>query len=255
MDFVVVGFGLGALGVLLGLLLRDVGPWWRRARPEQALEASELIRRVAWGRGCRAAGRTLALAGGALCLMPVVALIAGLSDRLGAILVLAVLALATGGVVAWSATYAHRYHPRPLRRHPVGRATPSGDELAPAALDPPIATPPVPPSDALPIREADDAAPATAEQVHPTVPEATPPHEAAAPAASEDPAAAGDADGPPETPATDSLPPLAAEEEPGLPVSEATSETPGRPGASGGDEPGRDSAAAADLLAPAGRSS
>jgi hypothetical protein len=134
-DFVVVGFGLGALAVLLGLLLRDIGPRRLRVRPGLVLAASEVVRRVAWGRGCRAAGRTLALAGAALWLVPVVALVAGLSDRIGAILVLAVLVLATGGVGAWAVAYAHRYHPRPVRRRPAGRATPPRGTVAPSAFD------------------------------------------------------------------------------------------------------------------------
>ena len=114
-DFVVVGFGVGALGVLLGLLARDAGSWhWPRPAAGDASTAS-IARRIAAGRASRAGGRVLALGGAVTCLATLLALLLRLSDRAGALLVLAALVLATAGAIVWAAVYSHRYHPRPLK--------------------------------------------------------------------------------------------------------------------------------------------
>lgn len=133
MDFVVVGFGFGALGVVLGFSLRDLGPWLRRIPRERELSGDESARRVAWGRACRAAGAAIAIAGGAVWLVAVVALLAGTSDRDGLLLVMGALALAVLGLVIWGASYVRRYHPRSPRPRPTPRAAraasaSSGDE-------------------------------------------------------------------------------------------------------------------------------
>ena len=126
-DFVVVGFGLGALGVLLGLTLRDAASWRWRIRSDRQLAAPELVRRVAIGRACRAGGRVLAVAGGSACLATLLGLLLRLSDRAGAALVLVLLLLVTAGAIAWSAVYAHRYHPRPARVRLTARAAHAGE--------------------------------------------------------------------------------------------------------------------------------
>ena len=111
MDFVVVGFGLGALAVLLGLGVRDLGPWMRRVRQGRVLTWPEIAQRVAWGRRCRAGGLVVALAGGAIWLATLVALAAGAGDRTGLAMVLATVSLAAGGVFAWAIAYARANHP------------------------------------------------------------------------------------------------------------------------------------------------
>lgn len=136
-DFVVVGFGLGALGILLGIALRDGGSWWWRPRPDRSVPGGEVTRRVGWGRACRAGGRLLALGGGAICAATLLALALGLADRTGAALVLAVVLVAFGAVLAWSALYTQRFHPRPPRTRIAARtatatAVPSaGDAMPP----------------------------------------------------------------------------------------------------------------------------
>jgi len=110
-DFVVVGFGLGALAVLLGLALRDRGPWFWRVSPWRELASPLLVQRVAWGRGCRAGGLVLALAGGAVLLVTVVALLAGADDRPGLLLVAGTITLAAAGVLAWLLAYLRFAHP------------------------------------------------------------------------------------------------------------------------------------------------
>lgn len=116
MDFVVVGFGIGAVLVLLGLAARDIGPRLRHIDRLRAVPSDLLGRRVAWGRVCRTGGRLLALAGTSLCLLTVGAVVGRLSDRRGSMLVLGGLVVVTIAMVAWSMVYAGRYHPRPVRR-------------------------------------------------------------------------------------------------------------------------------------------
>lgn len=131
MDFVVVGLGLGALGVLVGLALRDLAPRPWRVRAATHRPPAEVARRVAQARALRVGGRVLALAGGALWLATLAALAAGLDDRAGALVVLIVATLLLVAISAWVAAYAHRYHPRPARR-PARTTTP-------AAGPPPLA--------------------------------------------------------------------------------------------------------------------
>ncbi len=144
MDFVVVGLGLGALGVLLGLTLRDAAAWRWRVRADRTLAAGEVAARVAAARACRAGGRLLALGGAGVCLTTLLAILFRVSDRAGAALVLALLIVVTAGAIAWSAVYAHRYHPRPVRvrgasRPRRGVAEPTaepvgGEQAVPPAL-------------------------------------------------------------------------------------------------------------------------
>jgi len=160
-DFVVVGFGLGALAVLLGFALRDVGARWSRVRDGTVLPAGALARRVARGRACRAGGRALAVGGGAACGATLVALLAGVGDRTGATLVLAVLLLAFAALLVWSFAYAHRYHPRPRRRRVPVSATAQGTAATGRATEPVAmapsdlpATAPVPAVEPLPVSPA-----------------------------------------------------------------------------------------------------
>ena len=134
-----MGFGLGALGVLLGLTLCDVERWWWRLRPRRSPTAAELTRRIAWGRACRAGGRVLAIGGASVSLMTLLALLARLDDRSGAVLVMTTLAVATTATLAWAAVYAHRYHPRPVRsrgfREVLARAGTVEPQPEPTAIE------------------------------------------------------------------------------------------------------------------------
>jgi hypothetical protein len=132
-DFVVVGFGFAALGVLVGVLLGDAGPRRRRVAPTVPLPAAECERRIAWGRACRAGGRVVTLAGLTVAAVTVLALVVGLGDRAGAVLVMATLALAMVAILGWATVYADRHHPRSLRRG--GRpAVPAPVETGPLPL-------------------------------------------------------------------------------------------------------------------------
>lgn len=105
MDFVVVGLGLGAFAVLLGLAVRDLGPLFRRIPRDGALPWTEVAERVAWGRRCRAAGLVVAIAGAAVCLITGIALLARVSDSAGMWTVVVALVGALLAVVAWAVRY------------------------------------------------------------------------------------------------------------------------------------------------------
>lgn len=122
MDFVVVGLGIGAFAVLLGLAIRDLGPFIRRIPRDGALAWTDVAERVAWGRRCRAAGLVIALAGAGLCLVTGISLLARVSDSTGMWIVLAALGLALVAIAAWA-----------FRYQTIGR-TPS----AAASLDQPV---------------------------------------------------------------------------------------------------------------------
>lgn len=104
MDFVVVGLGLGALAVLLGLAARDLGPMVRRV-PRDGLAWAEVAARVRWGRACRAAGLVLALAGAGIALLTGVALLARVSDDTGMWVVLGGILVAALAIGAWALRY------------------------------------------------------------------------------------------------------------------------------------------------------
>ncbi len=132
MDFVVVGFGLGALGVLLGVILRG----WLAGRCERAAARANDPVVAAYERAnaaeCRGAGQAFLAAGGAVILATVGGLAGSLSDRTGALLVTTTATVAALGIIFWGYLYRSR-HPmpsRPRRQKPL--ATIAG---APAALD------------------------------------------------------------------------------------------------------------------------
>jgi hypothetical protein len=163
-DFVVVGLGSGALGLLLGLVLHDGGSWWSRVRGDRTLPPADVVRRLTRGRACRAGGRVLAIAGAGACLATVLALLLRLSDRRGAEVVVAFLLAGIGGALAWGVAYAHRYHSRPVRLRPRPRTlAPNMDGTGaaePVAIaDAPLLAAPEPPSTATVSTAADDVAP------------------------------------------------------------------------------------------------
>ena len=140
MDFVVVGLGVGALAILLGLTSREAGPRWWPLRRDQPLAPAEQARRLAIGRAGRAGGLVLCLAGGAIVVATIIALGLNFSDQAGAILVMATISVTVFAGVAWGALYVARYHPRPLPRTPGRRTAPESrpDEVSsplPGATD------------------------------------------------------------------------------------------------------------------------
>ena len=129
-DFALVGLGVGALAVLIGLGARVAAPVLWPIRHDRPLAPRALMDRVALIRFALAGGLVLALAGTAVLVMTMIAIVLGLSDRAGAIVVMATI---TAGVLAstgWGVLYTRRYHPRPLPPSPLRRAP--GASHAPA---------------------------------------------------------------------------------------------------------------------------
>jgi hypothetical protein len=148
-DFVVVGLGVGALAILLGLTIREVGSRWWSIQPDAPLSSPEQARRLAIGRAGRSGGTVLSLAGTFILIATIAAIALNLPDRTGAIVVMAVVTIAVLGTVVWGAVYARRSHPRSAHRTrrprpaaeplPVQRPSLAGTIDAAFAGDPPVA--------------------------------------------------------------------------------------------------------------------
>jgi hypothetical protein len=110
-DFVVAGFGLGAVAVLLGFAIMDLGPLLRRGRSADSTSYQ------AWIALCREIGNALVLGGVAVCLSTVAALALGLSDANGTRLVLGVGLVALLGAIAWSANAARKFRLAEINRY------------------------------------------------------------------------------------------------------------------------------------------
>ncbi|MGH2531819.1 MAG: hypothetical protein ACRDJW_05880 [Thermomicrobiales bacterium] len=118
MDFVVVGFGLGALIVLVGIAVRDLAPRLRRPdAPESDGDQAPgiySIQRVPverWAAACQKAGSTIMLGGGAIILAAVVGIGAGVDNGGGARMVLAVTLVVFGGIAARFGMLANELFP------------------------------------------------------------------------------------------------------------------------------------------------
>jgi hypothetical protein len=109
-DFVIVGFGLGAVMMLLGFALRDLGPWlFGTSATEPVLPEFEAIRTTIRKQTLASVGTGIATAGTGLSLVTFAALLARTEDELGTIVVGMSLALAAVGVGAWTYDTIRRY--------------------------------------------------------------------------------------------------------------------------------------------------
>lgn len=125
MDFVLVGMGLGALLIVA----RAVVSWMGQSMPELGMAPlpwSLLLRRRERARKVRVLLRMLAIAGTTLLLTVVMLLVAGVTDRVGMVVIVAEIAaliLASGYWVFLIASPAWRPHrPPPVPRRPPGRS-------------------------------------------------------------------------------------------------------------------------------------
>jgi hypothetical protein len=110
-DFVVVGFGLGALVLLIGLAVRDLAPRLSRQsaseNPVQPDASPADPRHFAlaknapavWGRACHSLGQVIMIGGGAIVVATVIGIVGQFTDESGARLVLAAALLALGAIV------------------------------------------------------------------------------------------------------------------------------------------------------------
>jgi hypothetical protein len=98
-DFVVVGFGLGALGILLGVVMLG----WLAPRSHRAAarisSPDDAARRRATAAEHHGTGQAFLYAGGAMLLATVAALVGSLDDRTGALLVTTTATVAAVGIL------------------------------------------------------------------------------------------------------------------------------------------------------------
>lgn len=105
MDFVLLGFGMGALLILAGRAVRTYGPRYRRRQLDHDAPFSIFSAGLAWRRACRGAGLIAALAGALLCVLTLFLLLAGFSDRSGMVVVLFILLALAIGAGIWAVLF------------------------------------------------------------------------------------------------------------------------------------------------------
>ena len=137
MDFVVVGFGLGALGVLLGVVMLG----WLAPRSQRAAARvsapDDAARHRAVAAEHRGTGQAFLYAGGAMLLATVAGLVGSLDDRTGAFLVTTTATVAAVGILL--AGYLQRArNPVPPRRRTRSAAVASASIVT---TPPPVDTP------------------------------------------------------------------------------------------------------------------
>jgi hypothetical protein len=145
-DFVVVGFGLGALSILLGVILGGLVA----GRCERAVARTADPAVAAYERAnaaeYRGAGLAFRTAGAAVVLATVGGLAGALDDRTGALLVTTTATVAALGILLWGYLYRSRNPMPPRPRRPMPLTTIGGDAavangVARAASERPAATP------------------------------------------------------------------------------------------------------------------
>ena len=131
MDFVVVGLGLGALGVLLGVVMLGWSAPRAQRAAARAASADDAARDLAVAAEQRGTGQAFLYAGAAMLLATTGGLAGALDDRTGALLVTTTATVSAIGILLGG--YLHRArHPVPRRRGPSPAAEPS----APVAEQP-----------------------------------------------------------------------------------------------------------------------
>jgi hypothetical protein len=161
-DFVVVGFGLGALGVLLGVVMLG----WLAPRSQQAaVRASspdDAARCRAIAAEHRGTGQSFLYAGGAMLLVTVAGLVGSLDDRTGAFLVTTTATVAAAGILLSGYLQRARNPVPPRRRARSAPAASAPIVMATAPVDTPwFLTDEPPPVQLSPSTESDVEAPST----------------------------------------------------------------------------------------------
>ena len=135
MDFVVVGFGLGALGVLLGVVMLG----WLAPRSQRAAARVSSPDAAARGRAIaaehRGTGQAFVYAGGAMLLATIAGLVGSLDDRTGAFLVTTTATVSAVGILL--AGYLQRVrNPMPPRRRTRSASAASASSVtAPRSIE------------------------------------------------------------------------------------------------------------------------
>ena len=105
LDFVVLGFGLGALAVVIGLALGSIGTRRFKVRDDPERSWDSVAVAVDRGRTCRAIGRVLASAGGLVCVATLLLLVVGAGAAAGLRTVSVVLAVVTLRAAWWAVQF------------------------------------------------------------------------------------------------------------------------------------------------------
>lgn len=112
LDYVVFGIGFGATLLVLGLLIRDLGPRLRfrnPSDPDGVFHAEELVARVSWSRFCSALGAVWAIAGLAFVVITAVCMMLMVSDgTVGQVMIASLLVLLVT-MALWTWAYFNRF--------------------------------------------------------------------------------------------------------------------------------------------------
>ncbi|HYH13209.1 MAG TPA: hypothetical protein VD789_12700 [Thermomicrobiales bacterium] len=112
MDYVVFGIGFGATILVLGLLVRDIGPRLRYRKPagdDGIFHAEELVAKVSWGRFCGALGAVLAIGGMLFLVTTVICMVLRLSDETGGWVMIGSLAFIVLLLAFWTWAFFDRF--------------------------------------------------------------------------------------------------------------------------------------------------
>jgi hypothetical protein len=148
-DFVVVGFALGALVLLMGLAVRDLAPRLSRwpdavgsdqhddppAEPRHFVLAKDAP--ALWGRACRSLAHVMMIGGGAIVAATGIGIVGQLNDDNGARLVLAAALLAFGAIALRAGQIGNNIYGADRRARTLSRAI----AVANAAVDGDLFTP------------------------------------------------------------------------------------------------------------------
>lgn len=111
MDFVVLGFGLGAVVMVVGIALRDLAPR-SHAVGSDHLAWTEVLKRRQRVRFYRGSGRVLTLLGALIAALTFVLLVIDPADSVGSAWLMAAFVLALVGFGAWVGYYVWQDSPR-----------------------------------------------------------------------------------------------------------------------------------------------
>ena len=159
MDYIIFGMGTGASLVLVGWLLRELGPRIRDRAPAEGtvLSGGELVMRMAWARFCGTCGMALLLCGLLILLVAGILTLLSPSDDLGATIILAVFALVVLLMLTWTALYLRQFGTQGIVRRKVRDETatvPAGEEEASETAEETGAVEPSEPAAEVPFDQA-----------------------------------------------------------------------------------------------------
>ncbi len=128
MDYIIFGMGTGASLVLVGWLLRELGPRIRDRAPAEGtvLSGGELVMRMAWARFCGTCGMALLLCGLLTLLVAGILTLLSPSDDLGATIILAVFGLVVLLMLTWTALYLRQFGTQGIIRRKARDEIPAG---------------------------------------------------------------------------------------------------------------------------------